>query len=284
MASSTPTAPFQKVYIDFCGPIVRSSTGSRYVLVILDAFSKWIQAIPCTRATASVTCKKLVNLWCTFGPPQMLVSDNATVFRSDLLHRMSLAWGIKQVFTAPYQPTSNMVERSMRDLKASLSIMIRTCANDHRDWDRFLPFFIYSHNSNISEVTQLSPAKIFIGRELPKPLDRQWDIERYLDPDPHVDIEQIHNKIQQAHQKVKQLYDLKHPRQHPFKEGQTVLQRCHQIAPADGQHSQKFIPKWSEPRRILRFTTPSSCILENLTDPTRQYRTHVSQLKPFFER
>lgn len=282
MSSTVPIGVFEKVYIDFCGPLLPSSSGNRYVLVLIDAFSKWLEVIPCRRATAEVTCKKLIEVWCSYGPPKILVSDNATVFRSNTFQRMTLAWGIKHVTTSPYQPSSNMVERSMRDLKSSLSIMVRSCANDnHKKWDTFLPLFRYSHNSNVSEVSQQSPSRVFLGREMPRPLDRQWDIERFVDPKPEVSVEEVALRLQQAHQKVKALYDLRHPRSHPFQVDQLVLQRLHTIVTAGGQQGQKFTPRWSPPRKILRFTSPTSCVVVDAKDPNKLFRTHISQLKPY---
>lgn len=285
MASTMPVRPFDKVYVDYCGPIIPSSSGNRYVLVLLDSYTKWIEVIPCRRATASVTCKNLIKIWCSYGPPRALVSDNATVFRSKIMKRMSLAWGIQQVFTSPYQPSSNMVERSMRDLKASLSIMLRTQAeNNHKDWDKFLPFFALSHNTNESEVTHQNPARLFLGREITNALDRQWGLDRLVNEVRSADPEKVQRSIQAAHQKVKRLYDLRRPSRHDFSLGQLVLQRQHVIANPSRQEGQKFMSAWSSPRRIVRFTTPVSCILEDINDPELQYRTHISQLKPYHVR
>ena len=42
--------------------ITSASTGNKYVLVILDGFSKWTEAIPCRRATAAVITQRLIDL------------------------------------------------------------------------------------------------------------------------------------------------------------------------------------------------------------------------------
>jgi len=136
-----------------------------------------------------------------------------------------------------------MVERTMRDLKSSLSIMIRACAEgNHKDWDKFIPFFQMSHNSNESEVTHTTPANVFLGRPFPRPIDRQWKLDRYLDVERSPTEEEVRQRIQEVHDKVKTLYDLRHPRQQSFRVGQLVVQRRHDLARPGDNQGQKFIP------------------------------------------
>ena len=51
-------------------------------LIILDAFSKWLEIIPVKNATSSVTIDKLRGIWSTYGLPDTIVTDNAAAFTS----------------------------------------------------------------------------------------------------------------------------------------------------------------------------------------------------------
>ena len=50
------------------------------VLVIVDAHTKWIEAILTGNSCTSATINNLRTLFATFGIPEMLVSDNGTAF------------------------------------------------------------------------------------------------------------------------------------------------------------------------------------------------------------
>ncbi len=44
--------PFQRLNIDFVGPLHRSKYGSLHILTVQDAFTKWLEAFPVRAATA----------------------------------------------------------------------------------------------------------------------------------------------------------------------------------------------------------------------------------------
>lgn len=51
---SWPTRPWARLHIDYAGPI-----NGQMVLVIVDAHSKWIEAIPTNGSTSRVVMEKL---------------------------------------------------------------------------------------------------------------------------------------------------------------------------------------------------------------------------------
>uniref|UniRef100_K7EWB9 Gypsy retrotransposon integrase-like protein 1 n=1 Tax=Pelodiscus sinensis TaxID=13735 RepID=K7EWB9_PELSI len=55
------TGPWQRLQIDFIGPLPRTSRGNEYCLVIVDSFTKWIEAIPTRNCTAKTTARVLLN-------------------------------------------------------------------------------------------------------------------------------------------------------------------------------------------------------------------------------
>ncbi|XP_030413394.1 uncharacterized protein LOC115649033 [Gopherus evgoodei] len=54
-----PTQPFEQLPIDFIGPLPRCR-GKEYVLVIMDHFTKWVEAFPVAKATAADVAKVLM--------------------------------------------------------------------------------------------------------------------------------------------------------------------------------------------------------------------------------
>jgi hypothetical protein len=75
-----PDAPFQDICIDFTdmGQDNRVE-GKRYLLVMVDRFIRWVEAIPTAREDAKVVIKWLRReLIPRFGGPRMIRSDNGT--------------------------------------------------------------------------------------------------------------------------------------------------------------------------------------------------------------
>src|SRR3954468_14196528 len=66
--------------LDMVGKLKRSSLGGcEFLLVIIDKFSKWIEAKPVKKADAT-TLKFVTNLVVRFGLPHSIISDNGTNF------------------------------------------------------------------------------------------------------------------------------------------------------------------------------------------------------------
>ncbi len=92
--------------------------GSRYLLVCVDHFSRFVIWIPLPNKTAEAVAHALIsNLFCPYFTPRVLLSDNGAEFRNALLEEISKQFNIKQTFTVTYHPSSNgLVERANRKI------------------------------------------------------------------------------------------------------------------------------------------------------------------------
>lgn len=68
-----PDGPWERIHIDFLGPFK-----DKTYLVIINAFSKWMEVIPMAKTTSYHTIEKIHEIFCRFGFPKVLVSDNST--------------------------------------------------------------------------------------------------------------------------------------------------------------------------------------------------------------
>ena len=50
--------PNQIVAIDFVGPLPQTPRGNRYILVMVDLFTKWCEAVPLPSSDASTTARQ----------------------------------------------------------------------------------------------------------------------------------------------------------------------------------------------------------------------------------
>jgi transposase InsO family protein len=110
--------PFQKISIDFIGPLTRSKNGNNYMLTVSDCFTRWLEAFPCRRANAQVVVNKLVTeIFPWFGVCDQIHSDRGTQFLSDLVTEVVSMLGIRQ--------SSKPVERQHHSLGDAINALTR---------------------------------------------------------------------------------------------------------------------------------------------------------------
>ena len=80
-----PTRPWARLHLDFLGLFE-----GKNILVIVDAHSKWIEAV-CTPSTSSTSVIEVLStLFSQFGVPEMVVTDNGTGFVSSEFEEFSV--------------------------------------------------------------------------------------------------------------------------------------------------------------------------------------------------
>ncbi|GJR22558.1 reverse transcriptase domain-containing protein [Tanacetum coccineum] len=106
--------------IDFMGPFP-SSKGNKYILVVVDYLSKWVEAKALPTNDARVVYKFLKSLFARFGAPRAIINDRGTHFCNDQFAKVMLKYGVTHRLSTAYHPqTSGQVEVSNRGLKIIL--------------------------------------------------------------------------------------------------------------------------------------------------------------------
>ncbi|UYV80735.1 K02A2.6-like [Cordylochernes scorpioides] len=105
--------PFERLCVDFVGPLTLSRNRNRYLLVFIDAFTRYAEVIPvkdCNAETAGLEfVNKIVN---RYGTCKEILSDRGAAFESDLFREICKLYSIKKLSTTSYCPTCNsIVER-----------------------------------------------------------------------------------------------------------------------------------------------------------------------------
>ena len=76
-----PSYKWQKISVDFVGPLTPDKDGFRYLLVVMDVFSKYCIVIPTKDMTAETVARALVfDVFIIYGFPQVILSDKAANF------------------------------------------------------------------------------------------------------------------------------------------------------------------------------------------------------------
>ncbi|GJS74654.1 reverse transcriptase domain-containing protein [Tanacetum coccineum] len=106
--------------MDFMGPFP-SSHRNKYILVVVDYLSKWVEAKALPTNDARVVVKFLKSLFARFGTPRAIISDRGTHFCNDKFAKVMSKHGVTHRFATAYHPqTSGQVEVSNRGLKRIL--------------------------------------------------------------------------------------------------------------------------------------------------------------------
>nr|GFA78299.1 reverse transcriptase domain-containing protein [Tanacetum cinerariifolium] len=106
--------------IDFMGPFP-SSKGNKFILVVVDYLSKWVEAKALPTNDARVVVKFLKSFFSRFGTPRAIISDRGTQFCNDQFTRVMIKYGVTHWLATAYHPqTSGQVEVSNRGLKRIL--------------------------------------------------------------------------------------------------------------------------------------------------------------------
>jgi transposase InsO family protein len=171
-----PAYPFERVHIDLTGPFNETSRGNKYILVVKDALTRYVEVHPIKNKEPISVAKVLVDqIYCRHGAIGTLISDRGGEFLNNLCDHVSALLQIRRVCTTPHNPRSNgSVETFNHTLKDMLSNYV-TAFQD--DWDIHLPTIAFAYNTTVCTQTGFTPFKMIFGREARQPLE-DW-ITRY---------------------------------------------------------------------------------------------------------
>lgn len=150
------------VHMDLLGPIKVTTRGNRYILSVVDSFSKFMCLRALTDKTTAEVANKFTNILNQYGTPQVAVSDNGKEFLGEKMQKLLKYYKIKHQKTAAYHPQSNgKVERTNRDVMTKLRIL---CEELHDEWDVLLGTVEMALNNRQHRGTGVPPFLLMFGR------------------------------------------------------------------------------------------------------------------------
>ena len=279
--------PLQRVAIDIMGPLPVTKKGNKYIVVIVDYYTKWTQAVP----TRNIETIRIVNALIRefiskFGIPASIHSDQGTQFESDIFQEMCRVLNIEKMRTSPYHPQCDgLVERFNRTLEDMLAKYVR---DNHSEWDLYLSYVMMAYRSAVQETTGFSPNMMMLGREVSTPIDIQYPIPGD-EMSPNLWVEELRSRMQRSHQLVretvtgnmnrqKHLHDEK-TTQHHFKKGDKAYVFFPRT-PYGG--TTKFNSCWRGPYCVLEKVGPVDYRV-NCGHSGSPQVVHINRLKPCLE-
>jgi hypothetical protein len=153
------------------GPFTKSIRGNMYVLVIIDKFTKYLEAYAVPDVTTESFVFGLREFICRHSIPEKILSDQGSAYESKVVEQLSELLDIEKIRTSPFHPQGNgQSENSNRTIVK----LLRTYIDDikkTRKWDDYLPLFTFAYNTSTHATTGEMPFEAVYGRTPRIPLD-----------------------------------------------------------------------------------------------------------------
>jgi len=162
--------PMERVHVDILGPLTETTDHNKYVLVMIDQFTKWVEMFALPEQTAETVAKTFIEQFvCRMGCALEVFSDQGKNFESQLFHEACEMLQMAKSRTTPYRPSSNgQVERMNREILAKLRMYIE---GKQSTWDQYLPFVGMAMRATVNRSTGFTANMMMLGREIMLPVD-----------------------------------------------------------------------------------------------------------------
>ena len=159
--------PFAQWLLDIVGPFPRATGNRKFVLVVVDYFTKWAKAKSLANIR-DVDVKKFVwrNIVTRFGVPESLVSDNGLQFDSKAFRKFCSDLGIKNRYSTLTYPQSNSQAEATN--KAIVNGLKKRLEGTKGRWAEELPNVLWAYRTNHKRSTGETPFSLMYRAEAVK--------------------------------------------------------------------------------------------------------------------
>jgi transposase InsO family protein len=147
-----------------------SSNGRKYIVMTVDYFTKWVEAMPTLNNIVDTAARFFFNhVISHFRVPLQLVSDHVKHFKNEIFVELFSRLGFSHAFASPYYPQSNgQVEAVNKVLKT----MLQHIVNKHKtNWHHMLFSTLWAYHTAVKISTGLTPFHLFHGVEATLPIE-----------------------------------------------------------------------------------------------------------------
>lgn len=290
LQTPVPQQRFEVLAMDLFGPLPEGDKGEKWILLVEDTASRWVELFALNDATAETCAKALIEeVFMRYGLPRRVISDNGSQFVSAVMQKAMFVLGVQQSLIPVYHPEANPAERKNRELKQLLAILV---GPEHRRWPTVLPTVRFALNSAYNQGTGKSAAYLTFARELRSPMSVHTDFRGIVEQQNFVPqitpyLQEFARVLQDVKHRVEEQQDVRKSTgdQHrrdvpPYKEGDLVLVETHLASNATKGFTSKFAPRREGPYRVSQIVGPTSFVVVDSTGVVKG-KYHASALTPY---
>ncbi|GKT35895.1 Retrovirus-related Pol polyprotein from transposon 412 [Aduncisulcus paluster] len=165
MKSTSNSQPFDTVAVDTVGPIMVSNSGNRYLVVMVDMFTRWTEIVPTQTKEAVDAAQALIDgIFGRFGLPRVIQSDRGGEYVNGVIRELYTRLGITQHKVLAARPQANgMVERANQEVIRHIRIALAMIGYKD-DWEHAIPMAQYVINTTKNRMTGVSPYEALFGQ------------------------------------------------------------------------------------------------------------------------
>jgi transposase InsO family protein len=156
--------PMEVLNMDTIGPLAKDEFGNKFILVIIDCFTRFVELYPIVDTGALSAARALLQHIGRYGVPSRIRSDRGPQFVNSTLQELIKLFGSEQELSTSYSKQENgMVERANKEVMRHLRAIV---FHDkvHTQWSmNQLPFVQRILNAEEKENTGVSPAELLFG-------------------------------------------------------------------------------------------------------------------------
>lgn len=283
-------APGDFLATDFMGPLPVTDRGNRYILLVTDHFTKYVEIIPVPDMTAEVCASKILNeVISRWGCPLIIHSDQGRTYESKVFSEMCRMLEVKKSRTSPRNPKGNgQSERFNRTLLRMIKAYLR---GEQKDWDLYLGCLAGAYRSTPNESTKITPNLLMMGREVRLPAElvfgslgtyHNQEVTSYGDY-----VDSLRERMQHAHDVARKHLDSASKRSREIYDNK-VLQNKYQIGDAVWSLLEarklgvnpKLEPTYEGPFLVKKNYANVDLLLQ-LDGSGKERLTHHDKLKPY---
>ncbi len=175
--TEVPDRPFQRIQIDFVGPIQASvPEGFTYVLAMQDVLTRYVKLVATSDNSAETAVRVLIDEWVTqFDLPEVIGSDQGPHFTAIVFETICKELGIEHARGSPEHAQSQGQGN-----------------RNPASWPRAMHVVTFAHNTSVNKTTGVSPHELVFKQKARRP-------EAFLLPnDPESDDEWIPETVPEA--------------------------------------------------------------------------------------
>eukprot|EP00873_Tetraselmis_striata_P020820 jgi/Tetstr1/441084/TSEL_029352.t1 len=155
---------FYRWHLDLAGPFEATRNRNVWVLMMVEAASKWVELVPlCTKEAANIRQAFQERVLARFAAPGEVCTDGGTEFSGEF-HELIVEHDIDHPKPLPYHPQPNgLAEGMVQTFKEALTRYV-VQPGKRVMWDTSLPSIELGYRCSKQAITGYSPYELVYGR------------------------------------------------------------------------------------------------------------------------